>query len=82
MTLNGRDFYLNGRDFYLGKVGSPKSRGEFDRLMAEWLTHCRRLPDLASGVGSDPSVDEMLLANEAPVRRPRTTAATSRFPAT
>ena len=28
---------LNGRDFYLGRHGSPASRDEYDRLIAEWL---------------------------------------------
>ncbi len=73
---------LDGRDFYLGKIGSPESQGEFDRLMAEWLSNGRRIPDPASGVVSDPSVNEKLLAYEAPARRPGTTAATIRFPAT
>ena len=27
---------LNGRDFYLGPHGSPESRADYDRLVAEW----------------------------------------------
>jgi hypothetical protein len=33
---------LNGRDFYLGKYGSTESHTEYDRLIAEWLSHGRR----------------------------------------
>lgn len=50
---------LDGRDFYLGVYGSPKSRGEYDRLVVEWLTNGRRLPGDASG---GPTVNELLLA--------------------
>lgn len=35
---------LNGRDYYLGTHASPESRAEYDRLVAEWLAHGRRLP--------------------------------------
>src|SRR4051794_38005163 len=28
---------VGGRDFYLGRHGSPQSRAEYDRLVAEWL---------------------------------------------
>ncbi|MHC4672375.1 MAG: tyrosine-type recombinase/integrase [Planctomycetota bacterium] len=35
---------LNGRDFYLGKHGTPKSRKEYERLIAEWLANNRQLP--------------------------------------
>ncbi len=51
---------LNGRDIYLGRYGSPESRAEFDRLLAEWLSNGRRLP--APVVGSDLTVNELLLA--------------------
>jgi integrase len=53
---------LDGRDLYLGRYGSPESRAEYDRLIAEWLVNGRRLPPPASGQGSDLSVNEMLLA--------------------
>ncbi len=36
---------LNGKDIYLGRYGSRVSRMEYDRLIAEWLAHGRRLPD-------------------------------------
>ena len=35
---------LNGRDFHLGKFGSPVARGEYVRLIAEWLANGRRTP--------------------------------------
>jgi hypothetical protein len=53
---------LNGRDFYLGKFGSPESRGEYDRLVAEWLTNGRTLSRPASPNGSDLTINELLLA--------------------
>jgi hypothetical protein len=50
---------LNGRDFYLGVYGSATSRAEYDRLIAEWLSHGRRCPgDDSAG----PTVNEILLA--------------------
>jgi integrase len=53
---------LAGRDIYLGRYGSPESRAEYDRVVAEWLTNDRRLPTSAPGTGSDSTVNEMLLA--------------------
>jgi integrase len=53
---------LDGKDFYLGRHGSPESRAEFDRMVAEWLSNGRRLPAPASPSGSDLTVNEMLLA--------------------
>jgi integrase len=38
---------LNGRHFLLGPHGSAASRAEYDRLIAEWIAHGRRL--LAAG---------------------------------
>src|SRR5262245_16166113 len=35
---------LDGRDIYLGQYGTPRSRAEFDRILAEWLSNGRRLP--------------------------------------
>ncbi len=37
---------LDGRDVYLGKYGTPVSRAEYDRILAEWLVNGRRLPPL------------------------------------
>src|SRR5271157_4161228 len=51
---------LDGRDIYLGRYGSPQSRAEFDRLLAEWLANGRRLP--VPVVGSDLTVNELVLA--------------------
>src|SRR5271166_6097771 len=51
---------LDGRDIYLGRYGSPESRAEFDRLLAEWLSNGRRLPAPASG--SDLTVNELASA--------------------
>ena len=51
---------LNGRDIYLGRYGSPESRAEFDRLLAEWLSNGRRLPAPVSG--SDLTINELALA--------------------
>jgi integrase len=48
---------LDSRDIYLGRYGSPESRAEFDRLLAEWLSNGRRLP--APVAGSDLSVNEL-----------------------
>jgi integrase len=53
---------LNGRDFYLGRYGSPESRAEYDRLIAEWLSNGRTLPVAAAGAGSDLTINELLLA--------------------
>jgi integrase len=36
---------LDGKDRYLGKYGTADSRREYDRLIAEWTTAGRRLPD-------------------------------------
>ena len=53
---------LDGRDIYLGRYGTPQSRAEFDRLLAEWLSNGRRLPAPASANGSDLSVNELAVA--------------------
>jgi hypothetical protein len=47
---------------YLGRYGSPESRAEFDRIIAEWLAGGRRLPTVASESGSDLTVNELLLS--------------------
>jgi hypothetical protein len=54
---------LDGRALYLGKHGSPRSRAEYDRLVAEWLAAGRRLPPASPSDGpSDLSVNEVALA--------------------
>ena len=52
---------LSGRDHYLGEYGTPESRAEYDRLVAEWLAYGRTLPRSASANGSDLTVNELLL---------------------
>src|SRR5258708_1768103 len=49
---------LDGRDFYLGKHATEASRAEYDRLIAEWLAHGRRLPRAGGG---DLTVNELIL---------------------
>ncbi len=39
---------LNGRDFYLGEFDSPSSRDAYDRLVCEWLSHGRQLPNVVA----------------------------------
>ncbi|SIN68950.1 Phage integrase family protein [Singulisphaera sp. GP187] len=61
---------LNGRDYYLGKHGTPQSRTEYDRLLAEWLVNGRHVTARArdnppSGASVSPdelTVSEMILA--------------------
>lgn len=50
---------LNGEMIYLGEYGSPESRAEYDRLIAEWLARGRTLPPEEPAALS---VNEMLLA--------------------
>jgi integrase len=52
---------LNGHDHYLGKHGSPASKAEYDRLIAEWLAHSRQLPRRGNSLDGL-SVNELLLA--------------------
>lgn len=52
---------LDGKDHYLGPHGTKASKAEYDRLIAEWLAHGRRLP-VASGGRSDLTVAELILA--------------------
>ena len=40
---------LNGRDVYLGRFGTPESRAEYDRLIAQWLASGRPPPPRPSG---------------------------------
>jgi hypothetical protein len=35
---------LSGKDFYLGPWKSAASREAYDRLLAEWISNGRRLP--------------------------------------
>jgi integrase len=47
------------RDVMLGKYGSPESRVEYARVLAEWETNGRRLPP--SATSPDLTVNELLL---------------------
>jgi integrase len=52
---------IDGKDHYLGKHGTPESRAEYDRLIAEWLSNGRRqFP--ADHQGLDLTVNELILA--------------------
>jgi integrase len=54
---------LNGRDNYLGAFGTPTSRAEYDRLIAEWLANERRPVPGANNAGpADLTVNELLVA--------------------
>jgi integrase len=52
---------IDGVDHYLGKHGTPESRAEYDRLVAEWLGNGRRLvtPTAADGL----TVGELILSH-------------------
>jgi integrase len=53
---------IGGRDAYLGKHGTPESRAEYDRLIAEWLATGRRPMPADQAPGADLTINEMLLA--------------------
>jgi hypothetical protein len=53
---------IDGRDVYLGKHGSPESKAEYDRIIAEWLTNGRRLTVPDAPARPDVSIDEVILA--------------------
>src|SRR5688572_28521966 len=36
---------IGGKDHYLGKFNSPASREEYDRLIGEWLSNGRQIPE-------------------------------------
>ena len=46
---------LDGRMIYLGAYGTPESRAEYDRIIAEWLAHGRQLPQ--SEIPTDVTVE-------------------------
>jgi integrase len=49
------------RDVYLGKYGTPESRTEYGRVIAEWEATGRRLPQ-SSRKAADLTVNELLIA--------------------
>lgn len=56
---------LNGRDFYLGKHGCDESKNEYERLVAEWLTNNRQLPNSYRNLSNPPNaltIGELVLA--------------------
>ena len=53
---------LGGRHYYLGRHGTPESRAEYDRLVAEWLATGRRPQTAGSAPGADSTVDELASA--------------------
>ena len=48
------------RDFTLGEFGSPESRAEYTRLLAEWEANSRRLPEPPQPSQADVTVSELL----------------------
>ena len=53
---------LGGKDFYLGRHGSPESRAEYDRLIAEWLAEGRPNYGGSWALGQSITVNELILA--------------------
>jgi integrase len=51
---------LNGRDVYLGKHGTPESKSEYDRLLAEWLAAGRTSVPRRGKTPADFSVTELV----------------------
>jgi integrase len=54
------DGFGRRRDILLGRYGTPESRKEYTRVLAEWGSNDRRLPQPAAA--SDITVDELVLA--------------------
>jgi hypothetical protein len=48
------------RDVLLGEHGTPESRREYLRVLAEWETNGRRLPEVTAT--SDITINELVLA--------------------
>src|SRR5262249_32012716 len=55
---------IGGRDIYFGKHGTPESRAEYDRLIAEWLATGRRSRAGAGSVstGTDLTINEVMVS--------------------
>jgi integrase len=61
---------LNGEDVYLGKHGTAESKGEYDRLIAEWLANGRRRPARIDGpTPAGSTVNELLVGFVAHARQ-------------
>jgi len=54
------DGFRRRRDILLGKYGTPESRREYARVLAEWESNGRRLPQPAAA--PDVTVNELVLA--------------------
>jgi integrase len=52
---------LSGRDHYLGRHGSPESRQEYNRLVAEWLVN-KIKPAVPTAVLPELTMNELLVA--------------------
>jgi integrase len=52
---------IGGRDHYLGKFGTPESRAEYDRLVAEWLLAGRKAGHAPADNPDDLTVSELCL---------------------
>ncbi len=50
---------IDGRDFYCGAYGTPEAQAEYDRLIAEWLSSGRCLPEAADTL----TVNKLILAH-------------------
>jgi integrase len=54
---------IDGRDVYLGRFGTPESRAEYDRVVAEWLARGRGVaPAPPPSAGGTATVAEVILA--------------------
>jgi integrase len=54
---------LNGHDHYLGRHGTPASRAEYDRLIAEWLSNGRQLPPTPTTDADGLDINELIVAD-------------------
>jgi integrase len=50
---------IGGRDRYVGRYGTPESRAEYDRLIAEWLLAGRQAEHVPGGNADDLTVSEL-----------------------
>jgi len=52
---------LNGRDIYLGRHGTPESRAEYQRVIAQWIAGGGHLRTLRSSLTPATAVDERVV---------------------
>ena len=67
---------INGKDCYLGPPGSKASRGEYDRLIGEWLAGGRRLAASTTDLTISELLERFLTHAEAHYRHPDGTPTT------